>query len=93
MAGNYRERLVLAGRVQGVGFRFYAYRVAEMYEVTGYVRNLPTGAVEVVAEGEKAEVEAFLAEVRKGPGYARVTEVKSYVEQPQGGYSSFGVEH
>ena len=89
----YRERLVISGRVQGVGFRYFACRLAENYEVTGYVRNLPTGAVEIVAEGGKSEVEAFLAEVRKGPGYAQVSQISTYVENPQGRYHSFGVEY
>ena len=49
-----------SGRVQGVGFRYTVRDVACGFEVTGYVRNLPDGRVEMVAEGEEAEVQSFL---------------------------------
>jgi len=49
------------GRVQGVGFRYTACRAAAGFDVTGYVRNLPDGSVECVAEGEAGEIDAFLA--------------------------------
>jgi acylphosphatase len=56
-----RERLHIfyTGRVQGVGFRFTTKSVALGFEVTGVVRNLPDGRVELMAEGERTELEAF----------------------------------
>jgi len=48
------------GRVQGVGFRYTAYRLAGGFDVTGYVRNLADGSVECVVEGEADEIDAFL---------------------------------
>ena len=51
------------GRVQGVGFRYTARRVAAGFEVAGYVRNLPDGRVELVASGDDEEVEGFLTAV------------------------------
>lgn len=51
------------GRVQGVGFRFTTRRIADRYRVSGYVKNLADGRVEVVAEGEAAEIERFLGDV------------------------------
>jgi acylphosphatase len=56
-----REQLHVfySGRVQGVGFRFTAKATAQSYEVTGTIRNLPDGRVEMVAEGERSELEAF----------------------------------
>lgn len=53
-----------AGRVQGVGFRATAAHLAGRYAVTGTVRNLPDGRVELLAEGPRVDVEAFLAAVR-----------------------------
>jgi len=58
-----RAEVLYSGYVQGVGFRFTARSTAAGYAITGYVRNLPDGRVEVVAEGERAEVEAFLGEL------------------------------
>ena len=51
--------VLYSGHVQGVGFRYSVRAVAMGFEVTGMVRNLPDGRVELVAEGEKAELEAF----------------------------------
>ena len=56
--------MLFAGRVQGVGFRYAACRVAAGHEVSGTVRNLPDGRVECIVEGEEAEVEAFLADLQ-----------------------------
>jgi acylphosphatase len=50
-----------SGRVQGVGFRFTAQHVAEGFAVAGYVRNLPDGTVEVLAEGSVEQVNGFLS--------------------------------
>jgi acylphosphatase len=53
------------GRVQGVGFRYTARRVAAGFDVAGYVRNLPDGRVELVASGDDGEVDGFLEAVRE----------------------------
>jgi acylphosphatase len=53
------------GRVQGVGFRYSARRVAAGFDLAGYVRNLPDGRVELVASGEEEEVDGFLQAVRE----------------------------
>jgi acylphosphatase len=58
---NVCKRVIYSGRVQGVGFRYTAQSVARGFAVTGFVRNLATGDVEVVAEGAAGDVEAFLA--------------------------------
>jgi acylphosphatase len=54
-----------SGRVQGVGFRYTARRVAAGFDVTGYVRNLPDGRVELLASGEAEEVDAFVEALRE----------------------------
>jgi len=59
-----RRTVLFSGRVQGVGFRFTTCDVAQRYAVTGFVRNLPDGRVEVVVEGETGEVERFVSAVR-----------------------------
>ena len=59
-----RMQVLYSGRVQGVGLRYQARRVAEGYEVTGFVRNLPDGRVELVAEGAEDELRAFQEAIR-----------------------------
>ncbi len=66
-------RLVLRGRVQGVGYRYFVLRKSQEFDVTGVVRNLPTGEVEVIAEGREEEVRRFFEEVKKGPASAHVS--------------------
>ena len=58
-----RRTVLYSGSVQGVGFRFTAQREAQHFNVTGYVRNLPDGRVELVAEGDRDEVDRFTAAV------------------------------
>lgn len=59
-----RAQVYYSGRVQGVGFRYSAREVACGYEVTGVVRNLDDGRVELIAEGQETEVRAFLDAIR-----------------------------
>jgi len=83
------KRVYYSGQVQGVGFRYTAQGLARGYLVTGYVRNLPSGAVELVAEGEPDPVEAFLAAVaRQMAGYITHTVVH---EDPPSGLSAFRI--
>lgn len=58
-----RATAYYSGTVQGVGFRYTTCRVAERFNVTGHVRNLPDGRVELIAEGDADEVDRFLAAV------------------------------
>lgn len=57
------RRVFYEGRVQGVGFRYTVRQLAKGFDVTGWVRNLPDGRVELLAGGEPDEVEAFLAAI------------------------------
>jgi acylphosphatase len=60
-----RVHCLYAGRVQGVGFRYTVKTLATGFEVTGTVRNLADGRVEMIVEGEKSEVEAFLQAIQE----------------------------
>ncbi len=73
------RRFVLSGRVQRVGFRYFAYEAAEREGITGYVRNLPDGRLEIVAEGEAGAVGRFESAIRQGPPAARVGEVETEI--------------
>jgi len=63
--------ILISGRVQGVGFRWFAERQAVEYGVNGYVRNLSDGRVEVLAQGDDEVLEAFCEKLREGPPFAR----------------------
>jgi acylphosphatase len=67
--------LFLSGRVQGVGFRFFTIKQANRYHLTGWVRNLPDGRVEIFAEGPVNGLTMFLDDVSQGPSSARVSNV------------------
>ncbi|SDT93696.1 acylphosphatase [Verrucomicrobium sp. GAS474] len=80
------------GRVQGVGFRLNACRTAAGYEVTGTVRNLDDGRVELVAEGEEAELQAFLEGIAESPlgNYVRARE-EAWEEPGTPAFKSFRI--
>ena len=58
-----RVRVIYIGRVQGVGFRYCVFQASKSFEVVGFVKNHENGDVELVAEGELAEIKRFLAEI------------------------------
>ena len=68
--------VLVSGLVQGVGFRFFAARQASELGLKGFVRNLPSGEVEVVAEGERTDLEELLDQLRKGPRSAFVRDFR-----------------
>ena len=91
MAGQQRT-VRFTGRVQGVGFRFTAIRVAGGYDVTGYVRNCGDGSVECVVEGEAEQIDAFLAELSKHMG-GYIRDITQQTAPAAGRFSSFTVRY
>lgn len=81
------KRLVITGRVQGVGFRFTMQRKARELELTGWVRNRYDGSVEAVIQGASAAVETMIAWARRGPPSAVVAGVE--VSDVSGDYAGF----
>ena len=79
-----RRRVIVHGRVQGVGFRFAVARAADSRGVAGWVRNRPDGAVEAVFEGEPEAVEPLVRLCSEGPRGAEVTRVEVEEEEPEG---------
>jgi acylphosphatase len=76
--------VIVRGRVQGVGFRFWTHERARAVGAAGWVRNRADGAVEAVFEGAPDVVEAMLAFCRAGPRHARVEGVEDAAEEPEG---------
>lgn len=69
-------RYLVRGRVQGVGYRYFALRTAEELGVAGFARNLPDGSVEVVGEASDSVLGAFESRLRTGPSFASVSDVE-----------------
>jgi acylphosphatase len=81
------------GRVHGVFFRASVQRWAEGLKLSGYVRNLPDGTVEVMAEGEREQLEKLLDYLRVGPRPARVDNVVVSWAEYSGNFSGFSVRY
>jgi len=87
--GIKRLHAYIYGRVQGVGFRYFTEKRADLYGLTGWVRNLPDGRVEVIAEGDEMLLREFLEDLKKGPPLAKVEKVEVYWEEPTGEFTDF----
>ena len=87
--GITRYHLIIKGRVQGVGYRMSAYDAAIDLGITGWVKNMRDGSVEVLAESDKATLEQFVSWAKKGPGYAKVSEVSTEELDASGEFKSF----
>jgi len=88
---DVRVRLIIEGRVQGVWFRDSTRRVANSLGVRGWVRNLPDGNVEVVAEGPEEQVRQLVEWCHKGPTHAHVTNVRQFPEEYKGEFKDFEI--
>ncbi len=72
---DVRAHLLVDGMVQGVGYRFFAMRKANVYGLKGFAKNLIDGRVEVVVEGERGLIEDFVKDLRRGPLSAHVSDI------------------
>ncbi len=88
-----RVHLFISGRVQGVGFRYNTKKKARNLGVTGWVKNLPDGRVEVVAEGEDNELEDLIDFCNEGPMLASVKEVEVSEEDFKDEFSEFSIRY
>jgi acylphosphatase len=77
------KHITFSGRVQGVGFRFTAHRMARRHDLIGFVRNLPNGTVEMLAQGAAKDIDACLADIREYfGGYLRDTQIADTPHDP-----------
>lgn len=87
------RRFLIAGEVQGVGYRYFALRAAARHQVKGTVKNLPDGSVEVIAEGEREAVEEFRHDLATGPTFADVTSLDEIDLPVTGRYIDFRIDY
>ena len=79
-----------SGRVQGVGFRYAVCRLSAKFDVKGFVRNLPDGCVQLIAEGKTGQLDRFLESIQaEMTGYIRAKQLDQ--QEPTGEFSDFGL--
>ncbi len=88
-----RAEIIASGVVQGVGFRYFVMRNAQALGLTGYVKNLFTGEVLTVAEGERFAVEALIEKIKTGPSRSYVKNVSVAWLEYKGEFKSFEVRY
>jgi acylphosphatase len=88
-----RAHILVSGRVQGVGYRAFAARVATEYGLVGGVRNLDDGRVELDVEGQKTVIEAVLLQLHVGPPAARVQNIETTWGPSTDRYADFQIRY
>ena len=84
------QRVIFQGHVQGVGFRYTARQIAQQYHVTGFVRNLPDGTVEMYVQGPAPEIDNCIQDIQGSfSGYIRETRIEPATYSPR--YTDFRV--
>lgn len=83
----------IEGRVQGVGFRYFVMQQASRLQLRGWVRNLPDGRVETLAEGLREDLEMLLALLQRGPAGSSVRDLRAAWAEPSREFSTFLVRH
>ncbi len=86
------RHIIVHGRVQGVGFRYFVRDVGMRMGLTGNVRNLPDSTVEITVEGNPEQIAEFISEIERGPSLARVRRVETHEIPATGAYSTFQIE-
>jgi acylphosphatase len=84
------RHVIFVGRVQGVGFRYTAHRIAHRHQLTGFVRNLPDGTVEMFAQGSAQEIDDCIQDIKEYFGdYLRETRIQEIPTDPK--YKDFRI--
>jgi acylphosphatase len=86
-------QIVVSGEVQGVGYRYYTQMKAIQYGITGWVKNLQGGGVEILASGERANLERFIDEVRRGNPFSNVNHIEVQETEKTDSYKSFAIKY
>lgn len=89
---NLQLHALVKGRVQGVGFRYYTLKSAQEKNLTGWVRNLRDGRVEVLAEGDQDRLNQLIADLRQGPISSDIDHVEVNFSNSAGEFKDFGIK-
>jgi acylphosphatase len=92
MKPTHAKLIMVRGRVQGVGFRYFVQNAATRLGLTGNVRNCPDSTVEIVAEGNNRAIADLIEQVKQGPRLSRVERVDAVDIPVEGTYGSFSIE-
>ncbi|MCW3806546.1 acylphosphatase [Plebeiibacterium marinum] len=87
-----RVKMIVSGRVQGVGYRYFVQEQAREHGIKGYVRNLPGGEVEIDAEGERSSLGIFIVDCKKGPALSKILDCMIHDITPYG-FERFLIRH
>ncbi len=88
--GQTAKHIIFSGEVQGIGFRFTALNIANRYQLTGFVRNLPDGTVEMLAQGNPDDIADCIRDINESfAGYITETKIEDTIPNPQ--YKSFKI--
>ena len=93
MNGKTRVYIIVRGLVQGIFFRVSTKEKAQQLGITGWVRNLDSGKVEIIAEGEKKKLEELIEWCNKGPSSARIEEVKTEWQLYKAEFENFDIRY
>ena len=84
------QHIIFTGSVQGVGFRYTAYNIAHRHRLTGFVRNLPDGTVEMLAQGQPEDIDDCIRDIKRSfAGYIRETRFEEIDPDPR--YKDFKI--
>ena len=86
------KHVIFKGHVQGVGFRFTTHRIAQRYDLTGFVRNLPDGTVETLLEGAEEDIKDCISDIRESFS-SHIKNAQAEETAPSGNYESFVITH
>lgn len=93
-----QKHCIISGRVQGVGFRYWTQKTAKHAGLTGWVKNLPDGTVELLAQGDETSLASFIDTLWKGPAFSRVAAVTCSDQSPDSAvtnetYNDFSIRY
>ncbi len=88
-----RVHLFISGRVQGVFFRLFTKEKADLYGITGWVKNLPDGRVEAVGEGDEEVLKEWIKDLWQGPPLAKVENIEEIWEEAKNEFADFMIRY